>query len=150
MFAVMRSLLALAMFPLLCLCATFMRDDCWCRNATHIAWNHHLQLFSENIPGPMLSIEQWCIDETADGHGECLNWHTKQYSICASYQAHGDKARRNDFCFKNHGNSRGILSRFSKGPDVICMSFYFGPSTLRRSSNRTSACSYYNILSTTP
>ncbi|KAL8997017.1 MAG: hypothetical protein Q9169_003607 [Polycauliona sp. 2 TL-2023] len=115
----MRSVFALLLFPLLSLCDTITRDDCWCRNATHIAWSRHLQLDSVNIPGPNPAIDQWCIDETPDGHGECLDWHTKQYTICVSQQALGDKSKRNDYCYKNHGNSRGLVSHFSKGPDTI-------------------------------
>ena len=116
---VMRSFFALALFPMLGLCDTVLRDDCWCRNATHTAWTRILQLESTNIPGPMPTINQWCIDETPDGRGECLDWHTKQYTICASYQALGDKGKRNDYCYKNHGNSRGLVPHFSKGPDTI-------------------------------
>lgn len=125
----MLSLLALALFPFWGLCDVVTRDDCWCRNATHIAWAHRLQLNAVNIPGPKPAIDQWCIDETPDGRGECLDWHTKQYSICASHQALGDKAKRNDFCYKNHGNYRGIVTHFVKGPDTISKSF---PSSLSR------------------
>ncbi|KAL8772004.1 MAG: hypothetical protein Q9209_002669 [Squamulea sp. 1 TL-2023] len=98
-----------------------MRDDCWCRNETHIAWNRHIQLHSKNIPGTVPTLDQWCIDRSVDGHGECLDWHTKQYTICASH--HGialDKhEKRNDYCYKNHGNSRGIVPHYSKGPDTL-------------------------------
>ncbi|KAL8644138.1 MAG: hypothetical protein Q9226_007916 [Calogaya cf. arnoldii] len=65
-------------------------------------------------------INQWCIEETPDGRGKCLDWHTKQYSACASYQARGDTEKRNDYCFKNHGNNRGLVTtHFSEGADVI-------------------------------
>ena len=138
MLRIMISILALALFPLLGLCDTVVRDDCWCRNETHIAWTRHVELQAVNIPGTMPIINQWCIEETPDGRGKCLDWHTVQYTACASYQARGDIERRNDYCFHNHGNHRGLgPTYFSKGADVICKSLDSGHQFRRDTSHCT-------------
>lgn len=123
---VMLRLLVLVLFPLLALCDRFMRDDCWCRNSTHLAYQRHLQLEASNVPqtGPSV-ITEWCIEATKDGRGKCSDQHTKQYNICASHRAFTHLSRSNEFCYSNHGNHRGFkpATYFSKGPDKICESY---------------------------
>ncbi|KAI4152377.1 MAG: hypothetical protein L6R39_001829 [Caloplaca ligustica] len=113
------SCIILSFFSVLGCCDVFMRDDCWCRNATHLGWNRHYQLHSANIEGSPEIIDEWCFQETHDGQGECLDQHTKQYEICASHPAAHNASRRNDFCYYNHGNNRGIVTHWVKGKDWI-------------------------------
>ncbi|KAL9587236.1 MAG: hypothetical protein Q9212_000395 [Teloschistes hypoglaucus] len=111
-------LLSLFLLPILIHCqkTTFQFNECWCRNDTHLAWNRYYRMDIATIDGPYESydgptgtpaeITEWCMEATDDGHGDCLDQHTKKYLICASYQAVERKNRRNDLCFQNHGNSR--------------------------------------------
>lgn len=96
-----------------------MRDDCWCRNATHLGWTRHYQLDSVSIEGGPSIIDEWCFEESRDGSGKCLDQHTKQYEICASHAAIHNNSLRNDYCYHNHGNSRGMVPHWSHGDDWI-------------------------------
>lgn len=111
----------LPFFPII-LCDVFTRDDCWCRNATHLGWKRHFELDGVNIEGDPLIMDQWCFQATHDGRGKCLDWHTIQYRVCASHQAAHNASRRNDFCYYNHGNFRGAVTLWSKGDDAISKS----------------------------
>ncbi|KAL8763856.1 MAG: hypothetical protein Q9184_000452 [Pyrenodesmia sp. 2 TL-2023] len=111
------------LFPLLGVCDTLTRDDCWCWNTTHIAWNRHVEFDGVRIEGGPQIIDQWCIQETPDRRGYCLDQHTKQYEICASNEAMHDMTRRNDFCYYNHGNNRGFVTHYSEGDDEIIWNF---------------------------
>ncbi|KAL8764831.1 MAG: hypothetical protein Q9194_006820 [Teloschistes cf. exilis] len=109
MHGAMLSLLSLFLLPILVHCQknTFRLNECWCRNDTHIAWNRYYRMDIPYLVGTPAEITEWCIEATnGDGYGECLDQHTKQYSICASYQSVHNKFRRNDFCYRNHGNVR--------------------------------------------
>ncbi|KAL8720416.1 MAG: hypothetical protein Q9181_007911 [Wetmoreana brouardii] len=108
-------LLVFCLLPFLGLCDVFMKDDCWCRNITHIAFQRHYQLNAAAIEGGPAIIDEWCIEASHDGRGKCLDQHTKSYSICASHRAAHKRYRRNDFCYKNHGNHRGMVPHWVKG-----------------------------------
>ncbi|KAL8839050.1 MAG: hypothetical protein Q9170_001886 [Blastenia crenularia] len=109
----------LGLLPLLGLCDVFMRDNCWCRNTTHLGWTRHYQLNSRNIEGGPSIFDEWCFEATNDGKGKCMDQHTKQYEICASHPAIHNSTRRNDFCYYNHGNNRGKVPHWSQGDDRI-------------------------------
>ncbi|KAI4091698.1 MAG: hypothetical protein LQ344_003938 [Seirophora lacunosa] len=112
-------LASLLLFPFVTVADVFTRDDCWCRNATHLGWKRHLQLDSINIEGGAQIMDQWCFQATSDGRGECLDWHTRHYRVCASHESAHNSTRRNDFCYWNHGNARGFVPHWSKGKDAI-------------------------------
>lgn len=113
------SIATVILFPLLGVCDSLMRNDCWCWNTTHIAWNRHVELDAVHIEGGLRIIDEWCIQETPDRRGYCLDQHTKQYEICASNEAMHNTTRRNDFCYYNHGNNRGFVTHYSEGDDEI-------------------------------
>ncbi|KAL8896194.1 MAG: hypothetical protein Q9207_007825 [Kuettlingeria erythrocarpa] len=110
---------AAILFPVLGLCDILSREECWCWNTTHIAWKRHIELSSVHIERGPYVIDMWCIDETPDRRGRCLDQHTVQYQVCASYEAMHHTARRNDFCYYNHGNNRGFVTHFTEGDDEI-------------------------------
>ncbi|KAL8693301.1 MAG: hypothetical protein Q9218_001861 [Villophora microphyllina] len=67
------------------------------------------------VEGTPTIIDEWCMEATPDGRGSCADQHTKQYTICASHPAIHNRTRRNDFCYINHGNHRGIVPHYVNG-----------------------------------
>lgn len=119
----MLSMLLLFLLSLVIHCKdTFEFNDCWCRNTTHLAYHRYYRLEAQHVEGTPADISEWCLEHTIDGRGACLDQHTQEYHICASYPAIHNTTARNDFCWYNHGNIRRLekTAWFVKGyPNAI-------------------------------